>query len=378
MTLTKSFFPLGRKRVDPYIDPSFHSSYVAHPVVLYDVGAAREIFSMLPLADDGRCKIFGFEPVEESFNDLERMYRAHEQVKIYQLALADHTGKATLNVFDTAVSTSSLLRRNTGNWRHMSCRSTEVETMRLDDVPSALDIPPPNFVKLDTEGSELVILSNSTDLLDRDVLGIFTEFSFRPIAESGAVFSDLDRLITSHGFYLFDLQFSRAERNRVGGKKGPCSNGDALYLRNFFTYDQAVLQKTGAEFARAQALRLIAISLGFRYFTYAIEVAAYAFQRGYLDKREFQRIYDRLASVTNLAEILPSFPGRKKLALIFDFLTHILYPSENKGKPNMSNAIGNRQISLVSCRVPSAIRPGLLYREFMGGSSEVRIDREPE
>lgn len=102
------------------------------------------------------------------------------------------------------------------------------------------------------------------------------------------------------------------------------------------------------------------------------------FKEGYFEPREYNLIYDQLASIANLSESLPDFPGRLRLAHLFDFLAHLMYTGKTKGTPAMSNAIGNRKLSLLRRAVPDAVKPGYLLREHSGGGSrDFVIRREP-
>ena len=371
---------LGGADLDCFIAPEIHANFRTNPVVVYDIGASVELMTPLPLSNAGKAPVFGFEPVDASYQALIEKYRDAPDVEIHKIAFTSVTGTDTLNFYDDALTSTSLLARTSHHWRtKFGARRVEVNSSRLDDASSLLGIPPPNFLKLDTEGSEIIILENGPNMLRRHVLGIFSEITFMKFAEGGAMFRDLDRLIAGHDFVLFDLQVSRADRNRVGGKKGPCSTGDALYLKDFFNYYQSVLKHEDPAFARAQGLRMIAICLGYRYLTYALEVAYFLLRHGHLSRDEYALIYDQLAAVTNIAEWMPVFSGRLNIARLFDFLAHLFYPSENKGMPPMSNAIGNRRISLMRGAVPEAVKPGYLLREHVGkGSGEFEIPRRPE
>ena len=66
----------------------------------------------------------------------------------------------------------------------------------LDDIEEARHT---DFLKLDTQGSELLILENAVETL-RHVSVIQTEVSFVPLYKNQAMFADVDRFLREQGF----------------------------------------------------------------------------------------------------------------------------------------------------------------------------------
>lgn len=95
-----------------------------------------------------------------------------------------------------------------------------------------------DFIKLDTQGSELDILMGSRRTLS-DVIGIETEIEFSRMYQGQHLFGDLDRFLQSQGFFLFDIRRTywglRGLRDnrfvRKSRDKGILMFGDALYFR---------------------------------------------------------------------------------------------------------------------------------------------------
>ncbi len=325
-------------RLDPFLDPAIHDVFAARPLVVYDGGAAGEVYCPIESAPCERVRIYGFEPVERSYDALVRMYDGNPFVENRQVALADRDGSVTLNEFgDGRKTLSSLLPRDNLN---LESRQVEVESVRLGSVPERFGFPPADFIKLDTEGSEELILEAGQELLERKVLGVSTEISFWRGDTGGAVFSDVDRILMRNGFILFDLQINRSHYSTIGGKKDKVRTGDALYLRDFA---QLANRMTGAtvEHKRAKLLKLVCLCVAWRYLDYALELIDHGRGEGLISSEEFSLLFETFVSTTDLAELIPDFPGRTLLAHAFDVLAWALFRHAKKGIPPASNAIGN-------------------------------------
>lgn len=74
-------------------------------------------------------------------------------------------------------------------------KSYEVETDELD----SLELPGIDFIKLDTQGSEGMILKSGTDVMN-DALMIESEVEFVEIYKDQMLFSDVDQLVRQFGF----------------------------------------------------------------------------------------------------------------------------------------------------------------------------------
>jgi len=111
-------------------------------------------------------------------------------------------------------------------------RTVKLEAMRLDDVVAMDQLGAPDFLKLDTQGSELDILRGSSRTLGETSL-VEVEVEFCPMYEGQPLFADVDALLRTNGFEL--LYLNRAFLQRKGFYKGLSRGqpvfGDALYGR---------------------------------------------------------------------------------------------------------------------------------------------------
>jgi FkbM family methyltransferase len=118
-----------------------------------------------------------------------------------------------------------------------------VETLTLDTVTldqiierEAGRVPPPNFLSLDTQGSELEILEGGANTIESDVVAIMSEVEFVPIYQDQPLFGDIVSFLDGKGFELASLEIfptaGASNRTPIGLRgKGFPQGGEALFLR---------------------------------------------------------------------------------------------------------------------------------------------------
>ena len=142
---------------------------------IFDIGANRgqsiETFRfLLP-----ERQIVSFEPAPNLASSLSAIYRDDTRVTVIQCALGERAGIQPLYTpryrrwtFDGLASTDreqamTWLRRETIAWfnpRHLKCLSAVICVLRIDD----LDIVP-SAIKIDTQGSEILVLRGAERIL---------------------------------------------------------------------------------------------------------------------------------------------------------------------------------------------------------------------
>jgi FkbM family methyltransferase len=116
----------------------------------------------------------------------------------------------------------------------------ELQTATLDQVlrREAPDLPPPDYLSIDTQGTELEILEGGGETLDKHVLAVFVEVGFAPTYQGQPMFSALEEFLRGRGFLLaslevFPAQARTPERIPIGFRgRGFIDSGEALFLRD--------------------------------------------------------------------------------------------------------------------------------------------------
>ena len=120
-----------------------------------------------------------------------------------------------------------------------------LDTVTLDEVikrQKSETIPSPDFLSLDTQGSELEILKGGEIAIRNTVVAIATEVSFTQIYEGQPLFGEITEHLKESGFHLASLEIfnteSSSHRSPVGLRgKGFIQSGEALFLRKLSKYD---------------------------------------------------------------------------------------------------------------------------------------------
>lgn len=231
------------------------------PFVVVDVGALGG-FNPRWTAFAPDCRMIGFEPQEAKQEAAGRT--------TYPVALGRSREVRTLHITRNPALSSFLPIQE--SWRRRSwvfnemgdqVRTVALETIGLDDFVAENQIDYVDFVKIDTEGTELEVLTGAERLVNTSVLGIECEVFFHETHQGRCLFSDLDTFLRRHGFVLFDLKpwrFSKTalpnlEPSRHGiSPYGQVVGGDVLYLRDLAADDGANDWVTAVEVGKLACL----------------------------------------------------------------------------------------------------------------------------
>jgi FkbM family methyltransferase len=203
-------------------------------------------------------------------------------------------------------------------------RRLELETRSLDSLLNSKLFPagsPPDFLSMDTQGSEYEILLGAPNTLE-STLAIGSEISFQPMYDGQKLFSAIFDLLQSHGFmfvrftHLFETSSFRAP---VGQRSaGLVSFGDALFIRNVQTLNTGNASSL-AVYLKALKLAFLALNLGL--VEHAMQALAYA--RNHepdehlsreLRQHSYVRFLHELASAANAMQ--PSYLSTERAALV--------------------------------------------------------------
>ena len=212
------------------------------PLVVVDVGAKAGFEKHWDHYGD-QIKLIGFEPNKDSFEECVRR-KSNKQTKYYPYALDRYKGER--DFFITAYPSScGLYKPNQKMVEKFGAEDNltviekiKVKTIDLDSFADQYEIDCVDFMKLDTEGSELDILHGAENVLNKSVLGLSIEVSFIKMHEGQPLISDIDQYLRRLGFKLYDLDLNRITRKALAPYVGihlgvgQLEFAQALYLRD--------------------------------------------------------------------------------------------------------------------------------------------------
>ena len=167
-----------------------------------DVGASIGWYTVMAsklVGDKGR--VIAFEPEPYAFSLLKRNVEANgcNNVVLVQKALSSEPGSITLFVAKTHRGEHSVVMKGDSEV------SIEVETIRLDDYLQAEGYHA-DFIKIDVEGAEGMVLAGTTEVLDSDApLSLMIEYAPDRLQKSGYDGDELLRKFVERGFEIYYL-----------------------------------------------------------------------------------------------------------------------------------------------------------------------------
>ena len=133
-------------------------------------------------------------------------------------------------------SQSSLLEPNpqrvTPSWEVVA--TPKIDTHALDDLYARGELTGVyDFIKLDTQGSELEILQASAERVLPNTLGVETEAEFFDLYRDQPLFSEVELYLRAWGFELVLLKerFSQREQHEMDATRRRLTYCDAVFLR---------------------------------------------------------------------------------------------------------------------------------------------------
>jgi FkbM family methyltransferase len=327
-----------------FIDSVFSKYYSEYPIVLIDVGASGGLEPNWKSAVR-YLKIIGFEPGKKEFSELTK--KESSNVKYLNSAL--YNKKTTLDFYlmkDQQVSSiikpnRRLLDKFPEIERFDAVGKTKIETDTLDNLFDIHSFDEPDFIKLDTQGTELSILQGAVDTLRDHIFGIEVEVEFVEIYESQPLFSEVDSFIRKQGFQLFDLQrfyWKRKIGKDFHKKKGQLIFGNALYLRESEDFKRVIDNIQDGVVKKCKVLKAVSICLLYGYFDYAMEVLVMT--EKLFDITEYKAIEKRIKRSVRFESKIPHFKGKRFLADILGSIMEIVKPSYN-GWASTDRKLGN-------------------------------------
>jgi FkbM family methyltransferase len=250
-----------------------------NPIVLIDVGSSGGLKANWKSVDT--ClTVIGFEPDRRAFDALSTK-NSSTQLKYLNTALSEHAG--VVDFYLTKKQQLSSVFRSMHKFLDRypnSDRFDIIEVVKIDvdsmyNQLRSAGINYVDFIKLDTQGSELLILKGAKDFLVDSVFGIETEVEFSQIYEGQPVFADVDSFLRGLGFELFDLApcyWVRKEWDFSRKTKGQAIFGDVLYLKTGAAFERIIANNSKNGNEKAKIIKAISICLIYKHIDYALQI----------------------------------------------------------------------------------------------------------
>lgn len=212
--------------------------YQKNPIVIIDVGC-RWGFAERFLSNEhiDNFKIYGFDPDIEECQRLQKSYKDLPPgfVTCIPMGLAGASGKRNLHITKEPACSSlhAPIQFLADHYPALECirpqQLVQVEVITLKQWAVEHDISTIDYIKIDTQGTELEILKSADDILHLTRC-IDIEVEFNPIYENQTLFGETDTYLRSKGFMLWRL--SNLVHYSLGGKTLPLDEPNTLHFDN--------------------------------------------------------------------------------------------------------------------------------------------------
>ena len=140
--------------------------------VFFDIGANVGMYSIYA-AKVSKVKVYSFEPESNNFNTLTENIISNKlmsMINAYPIAISDTSGFTSLylSTFETGSSHHMVDSKLDHNLKEIEYKNKQgIFKSSLDELVQNWRFPIPNYLKIDVDGIENIIIKNSTFLLKR-------------------------------------------------------------------------------------------------------------------------------------------------------------------------------------------------------------------
>lgn len=327
-----------------FIESALSKYYQKYPLVLADIGASGGLEPHWAPAKK-YLQIIGFEPNEKEFSNLKKK----ENRNVTYLNTGLYNKNTFLDYYVTKnPQNSSVFKPNKKFLNQFSekerfdiIKVTKIETDTLDNQFKTHNITDTDFIKIDTQGSELFILEGAAATIQNFVFGIEVEVEFVEQYRNQPLFADVDSFIRKQGFWMFDIQschWKRIKGKDCFKKRGQMVFGNALYLKkseNFIKMIETIQNKTEK---KSKILRALSICFLYGYFDYAREI--FDMTSALFNEAERRGIEKKFKHSIRWANKIPNFRGQRMLAEMVRSVWEFVRPTHD-GWATIDRKLGN-------------------------------------
>ena len=288
-----------------------------NPLIIADVGASGGIHERWFNYGSG-IKTILFEPDYKEFEKLAS--EKSENSLVINSALAEKAKMVEFNICKKQEVSSiytpnqNLLNRYEDSQRFHIERTVSLKADSLDNLLRKEDINEIDFIKIDTQGSELDILKGATNFYE-NLIGLEVEVEFIELYHKQPLFSEVNSFIESKGFSLIDLKryFWKRKSKNYSNRKGQLVFADALYFKepeNLITISNINEKKI---------IRSLHTYLAYGYDDLARTLLELSEKDGLLSQESKEGIKELLKEYKS-SYVLPDFKGKDRIKNLINYL----------------------------------------------------------
>jgi FkbM family methyltransferase len=189
---------------------------VRHTSTFFDIGANIGYYSLLASTVNKTIHVVGFEPARGPLNYFKKnvLLNNFNQIKVESIALSDKNGE--IDFYEISNPKYQYLELNlagesntAGNVENRKYTINKVLTVTLDDYVRTNKIENIDLIKIDTEGTEHLILGNADNVLS----------IMKPIVICETLFErnekELEAIFSKHGYFFYNHTLKGLEKTET-------------------------------------------------------------------------------------------------------------------------------------------------------------------
>ena len=175
------------------------------PQIIVDVGASDGAWSKDIDDMSIPAEYYLFEPLSsqtsEYREEMQRSLQAHPHFHLQECALGAEIGEVSIKILPEVVASTTLdLEGYSGDYR-----TIVVPRKTIDSLVASQQIPVPNLLKIDTQGSELEILKGAINILEQIDVLLLETWLYRGYGRQTPLLNELMAWLEPFGFRLWDM-----------------------------------------------------------------------------------------------------------------------------------------------------------------------------
>lgn len=173
--------------------------------IVFDIGANIGQSAKLFMARLPNSRIYCFEPVSDTFHQLQSNLKGKNNVDVYQLAFGSSTSTGEMVLQDNSTM-SFLLDQSKQALTNKNVQTESVDIVTLDSFCLTKKIDHISYLKIDTEGGDLDVLKGAVGMLTEQRIDLVqVEVGMNPANKSHVSFESIKEFLESHGYFLFGI-----------------------------------------------------------------------------------------------------------------------------------------------------------------------------
>jgi len=330
--------------IDPF-ERFFQSLPAQHPFIYVDVGAMGGLAShWQPLSN--LMTVVAFEPDPRECSKLCAQknfkvfpYFLFSRRKAVKFLISQQAGLSSCYTpnFDVLKYFPQVERYTTVEQKEFSGE----EVSSLDELFEQRQLYEGDFIKLDTQGSELEIIQGGKKFF-RNFFGAEIEVEFASLYQDQPLFRDIDRQMDELGFQIVDLRRAFWKRKVCTAYQGhgQLVFGDALYFRKLPHWINDLKALPVGSQVRSKILKSVITCLVYRLPDYALDIVQASQEQGLIEdvfSREIQGWIQQHVKRRSVS----TFPGREFLAKLLRKGSEVLRPQSHLEFSDGDRFLGN-------------------------------------